>query len=303
MSDLTLPNIRKMFKADYNQIVIDVDLAGADAQVVAWEAKDEKLKNAFRKGLKVHVQNAIDVWGDEFIEIKEKSDAEKANKDPKAAAGPWEKKYAKKYYEIKRGVHGTNYGASAGALCAILGWTRAEATRFQSIWLDREHPEIRQWHRNTEEQLQKTRMVVNAFGFRRVYFDRIDSLLPQALAWVPQSTVAIVCVMGLLQVRRALPWARPRLQVHDSGVLSIPRHKKSELWKIHEHLKVVVPYDDPLSIQWSLKTSDVNWGAARETAWPAIPESYKDVQLSSECLFSALRNASSASRTLADRSL
>lgn len=289
-----LPNIRRMFKTDPGHFLIDVDLAGADAQVVAWEAGDEKLKNAFKKGLKVHVQNAIDIWGDEFIEIKEKYDDEKTKG---IESGPWQKKYAIKYYEIKRGVHGTNYGASAGALCAILGWTRATANAFQRKWFT-EHPAIYDWQRRTEHSLQTTRMVVNPFGFRRVYFDRLDNLLPQALAWVPQSTVAIVCVMGLRQVRRHLPWVRPRLQVHDSGVLAIPHHKRSELWKIHEYLKVVVPYDDPLSIQWSLKTSDTSWGAGKDTPWPPIPESYKDVQLPRECVFSALRHAPGASFTL-----
>lgn len=295
MQDLHLPNVRRMFKADAGHFLIDVDLAGADAQVVAWEANDERLKSAFRRGLKVHVQNGIDIWGDEFIEIKEKSDEEKLKE---IENGPWQKKYALKYYEVKKAVHGTNYGGSAGALCAILNWSRSTATAFQSRWFNT-HPEIKDWHRRVERDLQTSRMVVNPFGFRRVYFDRLDNLLPQALAWVPQSTIAIVCVMGMLQVRRALPWVRPRLQVHDSGVLSIPNHKRSELWKIHEYLKVTVPYPDPLNIQWSLKTSTTTWGAAHSEEWPPIPESYKNVQLPRECLFSTLRHAPSSSLHLA----
>jgi DNA polymerase I-like protein with 3'-5' exonuclease and polymerase domains len=288
-----------MFKADPGHFLIDVDLSGADAQVVAWDAGDERLKTAFKKGLKVHIQNAIDIWGDEFLEIKEKKDVEETNK---VENGPWTKKYATKYYEIKRAVHGTNYGGSARALSAILGWSLYTATEFQRKWF-RTHPEIEQWHRRTEAQLQTQRQVVNAFGFRRPYFDRIDGLLPQALAWVPQSTIAINCALGCIQVRRALPWVRPRLQVHDSGIFSIPNHKRSELWKVHEYLKVTIPYPDPLTIQWELKTSSTTWGAAKKEEWPPIPEGMKNVQLPRECLLGTSRFAPSPSGALADRSL
>ena len=41
---IPLPNIRKIFIPDPVYILIDSDLAGADAQVVAWEADDEDLK-------------------------------------------------------------------------------------------------------------------------------------------------------------------------------------------------------------------------------------------------------------------
>lgn len=295
MSDLRLPNIRRMFKTDPGHFLIDVDLSGADAQVVAWEAGDERLKDAFKKGLKVHIQNAIDVWGDEFVEIKERKDDEEKNK---VEEGPWTKKYAQKYYEIKRAVHGTNYGGGAKALSAILGWSIGTSTNFQRIWLGK-HPEIVQWHRRTEESLQTQRGVVNPFGFRRTYFDRIDGLLPQALAWVPQSTIAINCALGACQVRRALPWVRPRLQVHDSCVFLVPNHKRSELWKVHEYLKVTIPYPDPLTIQWELKCSDTTWGAAQKTPWPEIPEGMRNVQLPRECLLGTSRFAASTSGVMA----
>jgi len=299
MDDLRLPNIRRMFKTDPGHFLIDVDLAGADAQVVAWEAGDEILKTAFKKGLKVHIQNAIEMWGDEFIEMKEKKDVEEANK---VENGPWTKKYATKYYEIKRGVHGTNYGASAGALSAILGWTLNQSRDFQRRWFAA-HPAIKEWHARTESELQTQRAVFNAFGFRRPYFDRVDSLLPQALAWVPQSTIAIVCVAGLLQVRRTLPWARPRLQVHDSGVLLVPNHKRPELWKVHEALKVTAPYPDPLTVQWSLKISETTWGAAKSAPWPPIPESMKNVQLSCQRILCTSRYNASPSSPLENRPL
>lgn len=249
LSDLELPNVRHMFRPDPGMVWLDCDLAGADAQVVAWDAGDEKLKDAFRQGLKVHKQNATEMWGEAFTKLEEKS-----------------VEYAKKYYEIKRAVHGTNYGASARAVALILGWRISEAEQFQSRWFNL-HPAIRDWHGNVARQLQTSRSVTNAFGFRRTYFDRIDSLLPQALAWGPQSTVGIVCSKGIIQVRERLPWVQFLLQVHDSANFQIPRDHISRLSEIRDALRVVVPYPDPLEIQWSLKTSPVSWGECRTTSW------------------------------------
>ena len=41
MEKIKLPNVRKMFVPDLGYVVFDCDLAGADAQVVAWEAGDD----------------------------------------------------------------------------------------------------------------------------------------------------------------------------------------------------------------------------------------------------------------------
>src|SRR6516225_7674462 len=61
-----LPNIRKMFVPDPGKVIVDADLAGADAQVVAWRADDPKLKAAFRAGKSVHLMNGEDLLGKEF---------------------------------------------------------------------------------------------------------------------------------------------------------------------------------------------------------------------------------------------
>src|SRR5215213_5100571 len=72
-----LPNIRKLFIPDPGYTIFDCDLSGADAQVVAWEAEDEDLKAAFKKGLKIHAKNAEDIFKEEFLsapgDIKTKS--------------------------------------------------------------------------------------------------------------------------------------------------------------------------------------------------------------------------------------
>src|SRR3982751_6528536 len=107
-STTTMPNIREMFVPDIGMTIFDCDLAGADAQVVAYEAEDEDLIEAFRRGVDVPSKNAEDMWGTSFTQL-----AGDKNNGPKA----------KKRKECKQAVHATNYGGSPRALTHVLGWT------------------------------------------------------------------------------------------------------------------------------------------------------------------------------------
>lgn len=243
---IALPNIRKFFVPDKGYLMVDADLAGADAQVVAWEADDADLKTAFRAGLKIHIKNVRDLQPDETAGM---SDAQlKATDRPLGL-----------YHNAKRRIHGTNYGAGARTLAIKLRTTIDLEERFQSAWF-RLHPGIKQWHERTEHALYTTRTVRNKFGYRIIYFDRIDQLLPQALAWVPQSTVALACLKGMRQVERTFPFVEMLLQTHDSATFQIPLHREDKLPQIVKQFEVEIPYDDPLVIPWNITTSTESWG-------------------------------------------
>lgn len=244
---LILPNVRKLFVPDKGMMLFDADLAGADAQVVAAEADDKPLLKAFKEGLDVHSSNAEALFGDAFTKLQ--GAARKAKRQ-----------------QTKQGVHGTNYGASARTLATILGWSIRDAENFQRRWFAL-HPGIRTWHQRTEDQLRRNRIAANRFGYRIVYFDRIDALLPQALAWIPQSTVALVCFKGALRLRRELPWAEILLQVHDSLVFQVPFHRAESYEQIARTLEVPIPYPEPLTISWGLARSDKSWGDCEKVEW------------------------------------
>jgi len=267
---IALPNMRKMFIPDDGYAIVDCDLSGADAQVVAWEANDEDLKSAFRAGLKVHIKNAREV----FPEIT----ASLTDDEIKKQSGP-----GGIYHDCKRAVHGTNYGGSAPAIASILKWPANRAEEFQERWFFL-HPGIKEWHNRTMRCLMGSqcwwcntmadspghclecgqnlgRTVGNRFGFRRVYFDRVEGLLPEALAWVPQSTVALVCDQGALRLRSMFPEVQLLMQVHDSIVFQVPlQHVKAKKEQYINALSVGVPYPDPLCIPWGWAHSTVSWG-------------------------------------------
>jgi DNA polymerase-1 len=236
-----LPNVRKLFVPDPGYAIFDADLSGADAQVVAAEASDDELLAAFAAGLDVHSKNAADLFGTRFTSL----------------TGAARTRFRQ---QSKQAVHGTNYGASARALSLILGWSLREATDFQRNWFAL-HPGIQQWQERTLNNLRAAR---NAFGYRIIYFDRVDGLLPQALAWIPQSTVAINTRRGAISLERACPWAEILLQVHDSVVFQVPFRYAERYDAIKRGLRNPIPYDPPLTIEWKLSRSLVSWGDCEE---------------------------------------
>ena len=161
----------------------------------------------------------------------------------------------------------TNYGGKPRTCASALSISIHEAEAFQRNWF-RIHPGIAEWHNTVQNSLSRTRSVRNPFGFVRTYFERPEGLLPEALAWVPQSTVAIVIDTAYNRITQTLPDVQILLQVHDSLVGQCP----ISLWpvlkpKIRECLEVVIPYDDPLVIPTGLKTSAISWGDCHDEAW------------------------------------
>ena len=253
---ITLPNVRKLFITDPGYVMFEADLKGADAQVVAWEAEDEDLKEAFRKGRDIHAHNAEAMWGVEFTRL-----------DPHSYAK------AQKRQECKHTVHGINYGCSPRTTAIQRGWLVREAERFHTRWLSL-HPGILNWHTRIKAQLEKDQTITNAFGFRRRFFDRIDNCFTEALAWVPQSTVALNTFHGALQLEAKF-WPDHQadsyypdpedpsgiiLQTHDSLNFQFRHNLCPTNVAIREALLVKIPYPDPLWIPWDLKRSTKSWG-------------------------------------------
>lgn len=243
------PNVRRMIIPDPGMELFDVDLAGADAQIVAWEAEDDDLKAKFRSGQKIHALNAKDIYGRD--------------------AGP-DGKRAPYYKKAKMGTHLSNYGGRPPTLSKALGMTIHEAEAFQRRWFQM-HPGIKTWHLEVENSLMTTRSVRNKFGFRRFYPDRIEGLLPQALAWIPQSSIAIVITTGLCNIAESGSSMQLLLQVHDSLVGQYPKAERFiNMPILRRCLKVVVPYNDPLIIDTSIELSTKSWGDLVSHTWKGL---------------------------------
>lgn len=254
--ELQLPNVRKLFIPDEACTFFDADLDRADLQVVVAEAEDEELADAMARGVDMHLYNMRDVFG---IDIP---DDEILESHPRCAEHK-ERYYAKRH-QIKEGVHATNYGCQARTLAATIKVSIAEAERFRLRWFAK-HPGILRWHKRVEGELSRTKAVKNRWGYRRMYFDRLDSVFPEALAWIPQSTVAITINKTWKIIYDTLPDVQVLLQVHDSLAGQFPTanaltHRDSIL---AAGRKVLIPYPRSLCIPLGIKTSTSSWGDCR----------------------------------------
>lgn len=241
-SHLYRPNLKKMFIPDPGCAIADHDLAQADARIVAWESNCLSLKEIFNDPTRdLHNENCEIIFG-----------SFKGNEDPNRQ-------------RAKVGVHAAHYAGTAAVIARALGITIHEAEAFLSRYFG-ERPEVLKWHKAIRIQLQTKRYVENVFGFRRLYFDRIEDLLKAALAWIPQSTVAIAINLGIKKVEQELPWAEFLLQVHDSAVHQFPIGKDDEYQiedsfeLIRKTMEIVLPYDDPMTIPVTGKWSLESWG-------------------------------------------
>ena len=248
-----LPNMRSMYVPDPGYTMFDMDLDRADLQVVVWEADDAMLKAALRMGADIHLLNAYVLEGREPPPLEELVETHPKYPDHR---GP--RKHKREFAKVF--CHASNYGGGARTIAAATGNTVAEVDRSQRIWFGA-HPGIKHWHDRTLEQIQKHRFVENRFGYRWHIFDRLDRALPQALAWIPQSTVGIYINKIWVAIWEGVPDAQVLIQVHDSLVGQFPTAKAEECKAgIAEVSRIVIPYDDSLIIPTGMKTSVISWG-------------------------------------------
>lgn len=248
-----LPNMRSMYIPDPGYEFFDMDLDRADLQVVVWEANDEMLRAALRMGVDIHLLNVYAIDGQEPPPLEELVETHPKYDDHR---GP--RKYKREFAKVF--CHATNYGGGARTVAANTGRTVHEIDRAQRIWFGA-HPGIKAWHDRTLEQITRYHYVSNRFGYRWHIFDRIEGALPEALAWVPQSTVGCYINRIWNNIYKNIPEVQVLIQVHDSlaGQFLIAKRDYC-LQRIVEEAHILIPYEIPLHIPVGIKTSTTSWG-------------------------------------------
>jgi DNA polymerase-1 len=242
------PNTRRTFVPDPGYTLFDFDLDGADARVVAWDADERSMKDAFRRGEKIHARNALDFYGPDL-------------------AGPDGKKEPL-YTRVKRSVHATNYGASPKVLAKKCRMPLSEAADFQARYFAA-RPNIHEWMQAIEFELQRCGGVSNIFGYSINFFQRGADAYTEALAWRPQSTIARVTEIAMLRLHREVPNCQLLLQCHDSLVCQVRNDRISRTLREIDAVfsTIVVPYSDPLIVPWGAKSSRKSWGELSPLRW------------------------------------
>lgn len=240
-----LPNIREIFIPDEGYEIFDTDLSKADLRIVAWESNETEMKAMLKEGRDPYMETAREFYRNPSLQ--------KLN--PNGSINPI-------YTRFKSFGHGTHYLGTAHGLAQRLGLTVHEAERTQRWYLGK-YPRIRAWQEEFKKQVASRRFVENIFGYRRYYFDRPDeAMFREAIAWLPQSTVALYINRIWMNLYDNAKWIWILLQVHDSLVGQYPAHRREEAnAALKAASQIVLPYDDPLIIPVGVKRSMKSWGA------------------------------------------
>lgn len=251
--DFTLPNIRSMYVPDPGFTFFDMDLDRADLQVVVWESGEAEWIAAMQAGIDMHLLNVY------ILDKQEPPPLEELNEShPKYWDHRGPRKHKREFAKVF--CHATNYVGGAKTVAAHTGRGIQEIDVAQKYWFNA-HPGVKRWHERVEEQITKRRFVENRFGYRWYIFDRLDTLLPEAVAWIPQSTVGIYINKIWIAFATNIPELQVNLQVHDSLAGQFPTHRRQHILPLmQEHSKIIIPYETPLIIPTGIKTSEISWG-------------------------------------------
>jgi DNA polymerase-1 len=197
---------REIFIPDEGKMFMSADLSQAELRVVAYLANERQFIKVFESGGDVHRMVASHMFDKP------------------------EDKITKEERELgKRIVHASNYGMGAGKLAELSGMSYHESEEKMNLY----HvffPKIRIWHMAIEAQLKKTRLLTTPMGRKRMFFGRWNkAMLRDAYAYVPQSTVADVCLKGMVRLHGNLPKACDIVfNIHDEIVIQVP--ESPNLW-------------------------------------------------------------------------
>lgn len=231
------PELRALFIPDPEHLFFDIDLDSADLRIVVWESGCKEMKQMFAEGLKPYVEVAKEYYRDPTID-----------------------KHHPSYKLFKALCHGTNYLGTPSGLSGRIGLVTHEVERIQK-WYYSKFPEIKNWQDDIVNKVNTQRRVENAFGYRMNFFDRLEgTIYNQAVAWIPQSTVACLINRGYMNIHKTLPEVKVLLQVHDSLAGIFPSGEGQWIDKIKEACAVPIPYPEPLIIPVGIKSSDRSWG-------------------------------------------
>lgn len=249
---------RAMYIPDPGKVFVQVDQSGAEALIVAYLCRAGNFRDLFLHGVKPHVfvglHNFKQQWKDYYsatgldtvpdidelcnlpiVLLKKHRDFKEVDRLIKSSDNwPAAQRY---YYIAKMICHASNYGMRAGAFqLNVLEKSRGKialSKKEAENYLTTYHtlfPEIHEWHRDVERQLNETRILYNLFGYPRQFFypstNPQDNLLKEAYAQCPQSTVGCITHIAFTRMYEHIDANRLKWDLlantHDSYLLQVP---------------------------------------------------------------------------------
>ncbi len=219
--------LRSMITAPKGKTLIACDLSQAETWVVAWLANEQNMKH-FLLTSDIHTETAISFFNKPFNEI-----------------------ITEERYIGKQNNHANSYGMGPDQQARVINKRSdqppyvtvsvAQCKGYQRSWHGL-YPNIRIWHEEVKQQLNRNRTLITPYGRRRVFFQQWGpELWKAAYAHIPQSTVSDLfhgCVQdelgiagGLLEVSKSICTSEILLvnDSHDSCMLEAPQQIALEI--------------------------------------------------------------------------
>ena len=239
---------KSAFIADKGYTMFQSDQGQAEARVVAYLARCQRLIELFDKNEDIHVYAINSILGED---IREKP---------------------KKEYNYLRQTgkfinHGGNYDMGAVTLSeqAMQQGVDIPVNKAEYFLKKRREvfPEIYIWHQMVQEQLHKTRTLMTPFGRRRLFMGKIDNnTYREAYAHIPQSTIPhITNLMWLWVERQNMDYVEVLQMGHDALLMQVKSDKLDEFIKSFlrqtktinfnvNNYNVIIPWDAQIGTNW-----------------------------------------------------
>jgi len=222
-----------------NNILIEMDLAGAEWVVVAYLSGDANMLDIIQNKKDPHTVTGMLISGAPEHIVMEESKLVGHNTDPNIINEVREgmphlcdsEYFLPRSMSIrqagKKSNHGLNYNMRYRRFALENEMAESEAKKIVALYRTSAYPGIPIWHNTVENKIRKDRYLINCFGRKRKFMDAWGpDLLDAAFSFLPQSTVADVVLEGMkkayndeLEVFR---FAKLRANVYDSLLYEYP---------------------------------------------------------------------------------
>lgn len=251
-------DMRVMLRSDDDDhVLIEMDLAQAEARVVAWKSRATKLIQEFLDGVDYHVTTACNVF------------------DLSA-----EKIFYAERYTGKRVNHASNYDMKSDKFAMVYNKDAAEngvelmGIERARIVMSKHHdanPHIHEvYHKELRAEVSKEKKLWNIFGRRMVFLDRLGpDLYREAYGWYAQSTVADLTNVIFDRVADKIMVIN---QGHDSLLVHCHKSKVKETVKyMYENSQItlkiggrdlIIPVDFKIGTHWGTSMKEYEYKEA-----------------------------------------
>ena len=239
--------IRQAFVAEAGNALLSIDYSQIELRLMAHFSGDERLQDAFRRGIDIHQATAAEVFGQPLDQVSAES-----RRSAKAIN------------------FGLIYGISAFGLARQLGIGRGEAQDYINRFFAR-YPGVKRFMETTKAQAHELGYVETMFG-RRLYLPEIQSRNAAQRQYAErtainaplQGTAADLIKRAMIDVANWLPDHAPELrmilQVHDELVFEGPDAQLAQFGPvIASRMCRAAELAVPLVADWGI---GANWDAA-----------------------------------------